>query len=122
MKGLLIVFGGFVGSIGLMVWAVVDDFRRAEAKEKAKRKLLEQKLEEEKLMPMCFIEFELPSGAIERTEPIEPMILMESVLNSEERAKRVLRAFYYDKNYFRDVSGMTYPACNVMKAYIKEEI
>lgn len=127
MEGVLIFFG-IIGVLFLGAWHLVGyEFRKADEREKAEQELLNLKLEKEKLIPMCVIEFELPSGAIERTEPIKPEIIIigrrfsyGKVFTSKQVAATKLKLFY-ELGHFVDETGITYPVCNVMRAYIKEE-
>jgi hypothetical protein len=128
MEGILTFFG-IIAAFCLGAWHLVGyEFRKADEEEKLEKLKLDLKLVEEKKKPKVRIEFELPSGAIERTEPIEPEVIIigrrftyGKIFTSKQVADTKLKLFY-ELGHFVDESGMTYPACNVMKAYIKEEI
>lgn len=82
-------------------------------------------LAQEMTKPRYFIEFELVSGEVKKTSKHQPwQTCAGSDYNfqrtSESSAKASLERDY-ERGYFTDENGVTYPACNVKSAVVKVE-
>ena len=120
MEGVLFFFG-VIFLFGFTAWHVISyEFRKAEAKEKAEREELERELEEEKRKPMFRIVFELANGSKEYMEFMEPRIILDRICKSHEFAKKVLEKCY-ETGRFRNDKMITFPTCNVAKAWLEKE-
>jgi hypothetical protein len=119
VEGVLIFFGA-IAVLFLGAWHLVGyEWRKAEKKEKQEQLELEFKLAEEKLKPKRVIRFHVKEQGILNTDPVEPIIHLERVMTSEEVASMIIN-LSYDRGYFTDDNNVTYPTCNIIKAYIRE--
>jgi hypothetical protein len=117
----VLIFFGVIGALFLGAWHLVGhEWREAEKREKLKLLELELKLLEEKKKPMTRIVFELSNGQVKRFEFLEPRIILERVTTSHDFAKKVLEKCY-ETGRFRDDEMITYPTCNVAKAWLEKE-
>jgi hypothetical protein len=117
----VLIFFGIIGALFLGAWHFVGyEFRKAEEREKADQELLRLQLEKEMCMPMTRIVFELPSGSLEYMEFLEPVIFLNKVVTSASYAKLVLDTCY-ETGRFRNSDQMTFPSCNIMKAWLEKE-
>jgi hypothetical protein len=120
MEGVLIFFG-IIGALFLGAWHWVGyEFRKADEREKAEQELLRLQLEKEMRMPMTRIVFELNNGERKQFELLKPRIIVDRVTSSHDFAKKVLEKCY-ETGRFRDEAMITYPTCNVAKAWLEKD-
>ena len=111
--------------IGLPIWAVITGIRedkRKLAEHLAKR---DKFLQEEDAKPRCNVTFMTNDGEIHRTNSLEPeavdYFMNGYILVASESAASSMLGRFYKLGRFIDSRGMTYPTCNVLKAWVEED-
>jgi len=117
-----LIFIGVVAFFGWMIHEFVKECRGRTKWQLAEKAKKEKFLEEEGKKPKWVVSF-VVNGETKRSKPEEPTAFWgwdEYVLRTSKReAQRLLEAFY-ERTYFTDSEGVTYPACNVQSARIEE--
>jgi hypothetical protein len=119
MEGLLAFFGAIAVLVAGAFYSFRYEWRKAEKEEQLRLLELELKLKEEKSKPKAVIKFHVKEQGILNTNPAEPTVYLDKVMTSEEVACEIVN-LSYKRGYFTDDNNVTYPTCNIIKAYIKE--
>lgn len=99
---------------------------KKETKEWEQRRLKDKTwLDEEMAKPMYFVEFQLLSGEIKKTSKYRPWQTCAggnwNIKRTSEGSANSSLERDYERGYFTDEYGVTYPACNVKSAVVKVE-
>lgn len=110
--------------IALFIWA----YRGSIKQDEIYKAEFESKYQDELQKPMYKIAFKTKFDNETRyTNSIKPRKIgdgsgmsMSWIGTSYERAERLL-SLSYERGYFKDSEGITYPACNIVRAEVVEE-
>ncbi len=112
----------FIGMVIIFIGAFYYDYFRFSKEEKAKIKKSNEEFEAELKKPPYIIEFQTAERVNRSTEIKAYRFWDDSQCSTAKSMAEHELKRSYERGYFTDSEGMTYPVCNVVWARIKETV